>query len=215
MTAEELALEREKWDCERRWRESEERRKDNEELRKDREASWSFWRSPILLSFLGAFVAVIVNIVTDTINAHDKIKSEEDRIQAGLLQEAFKATEPNQAVAKLQLLNDAKLVPRYSDRITDLLQNERYAGMFARATGARGETVVTTPPSVPVTTASRQAREPHAKSDGSTLVELRQTTNLPGTSATARSIRFATTTRSFTARRRSRQAFPTSCGGSV
>jgi hypothetical protein len=140
--AEDPSLEREKWLLERQWRENEERRKDREELRKDHEARWAFWKNPILLSFIGAFIAVVTNIVADSINAQDKLRSEEDKLQAGLLQEALKAADTSAALAKLQLLNDAKLVPRYSVQIVDLMQNERYAGTFARATGTKLETTV-------------------------------------------------------------------------
>ncbi|SJZ30500.1 hypothetical protein SAMN02745126_00029 [Enhydrobacter aerosaccus] len=119
-------FERYKWQVER---EAHER----ELILKEREDRRSFFKSPLILSIVGAIVAFLANIANDAYTKTRHLQEAAREAESSLILKAMDQDDPMRIVAKLRLLDAAGMIPGHRNQLMALWTNENAAELLLSA----------------------------------------------------------------------------------
>lgn len=120
--------ERYKWQAERDAHE-------RELILKEREDRRSFFKSPLILSIVGAIVAFLANVGGDAWTKSRHLDQTARDQETSLIQKAMDQDDPAKAIARLRLLDAAGMIPHYRTRLAALWTDESAAQLFLSAHG--------------------------------------------------------------------------------
>jgi hypothetical protein len=118
--------ERHRWHAEREAHERELALKEREDRR-------SFFMNPLLLSIVGAIVALLVNAANDAWTRSRNLAQAAREAESQMIQKAMEQDDPGKVIAKLRLLDAAGMIPRHRDQLRVLWTDERAAQLFLSA----------------------------------------------------------------------------------
>jgi len=117
---------------------------------KEREDRRSFFTNPLLLSIVGAIVALLVNAANDAWTKSRNLAQAAREAESAMIQKAMDQDEPSKVIARLRLLDAAGMIPRHRDQLRVLWTDEKAAQLFVSAsTGARQASAAATGPLQP------------------------------------------------------------------
>lgn len=134
--------ERYKWQVERDAHE-------RELLLKEREDRRSFFKSPLILSIVGAIVAFLVNVANDAWNKSRNLEQTAREQESALIQKAMDQDDPSKAIARLRLLDAAGMIPQHRGQLSPLWTDEKAAQLFLNAHGGKTAAATDATPSQP------------------------------------------------------------------
>lgn len=100
---------------------------------KEREDRRSFFMNPLLLSIVGAIIALLVNAANDAWTRSRNLAQAAREAESQMIQKAMDQDEPGRVIAKLRLLDAAGMIPRHRDQLRVLWTDERAAQLFINA----------------------------------------------------------------------------------
>ena len=118
--------ERHRWHAEREAHERELALKEREDRR-------SFFMNPLLLSIVGAIVALLVNAANDAWTRSRNLSQAAREAESQMIQKAMDQDDPAKVIAKLRLLDAAGMIPRHRDQLRVLWTDEKAAQLFVNA----------------------------------------------------------------------------------
>ena len=125
---------------------------------KEREDRRSFIKSPLILSIVGAIIAFLVNIASDTWTKSRHLAQTARESESALIQKAMDQDDPTKVVARLRLLDAAGMIPRHRNQLVPLWTDEKAARLFLAAQGSGDKPDAVTAPSQPCDKAQSTGR---------------------------------------------------------
>jgi hypothetical protein len=105
---------------------------------KEREDRRSFFKSPLILSIVGACIAFLANIANDAYTKSRHLEEAARESEAAVIQKAMEQDDPNRVIAKLRLLDAAGMIPSHRKQLMALWTNENAAALFLSAAPVAG-----------------------------------------------------------------------------
>jgi hypothetical protein len=122
-------FERYKWQMERDAHE-------RELVLKEREDRRSFFKSPLILSIVGAMVAFLANVANDAYTKSRNLAQSAREAESSLILKAMDQDDPMKIIAKLRLLDAAGMIPRHRNQLMALWTDENAAQLLLNATAS-------------------------------------------------------------------------------
>jgi hypothetical protein len=116
---------------------------------KEREDRRSFFTNPLLLSIVGAIIAILVNAANDAWNKSRNLAQQAREAEQAMIQKAMDQDDPGKVIARLRLLDAAGMIPRHRDQLRVLWTDEKAAQLFVAAAGGTTDVPVVTGPLQP------------------------------------------------------------------
>jgi hypothetical protein len=134
-TDEVLNLTPEQWER-HRWLADKEAR-ERELYLKERADRRSFFTNPLLLSIVGAIIALLVNAANDAWTKSRNLAQAAREAESAMITKAMDQDDPAKVIARLRLLDAAGMIPRHRDQLRVLWTDEKAAQLFVSASNAR------------------------------------------------------------------------------
>jgi hypothetical protein len=115
-----------------RWRVDKEAR-ERELALKEREDRRSVFTNPLLLSIVGAIIALLVNAANDAWTKSRNLAQVAREAESAMIQKAMDQDDPTKVISRLRLLDAAGMIPRHRDQLRVLWTDEKAAQLFLSA----------------------------------------------------------------------------------